>query len=156
MAILDLHTGLGPSGYGEPIYLGTNLGEYLRAIKWFGPEVTCTVKGDSTSAQVGGTLADSIQNISATTQCTSLAVEYGTIPPMQVLTALRAENWLNANAGGSDKLRTAKKQIRDAFYVDEPWWKAAVYGRSVDMFLRAARALAEVKGRLVGSTPVTT
>jgi hypothetical protein len=35
----------------------------------------------------------------------------------------------------------SKYGIRDAFYVDEPWWKAAVYGRFVDMTLRAGRRL---------------
>jgi hypothetical protein len=142
IAILDLHTGLGPSGYGEPIYPGNDLAEYLRAIKWFGPEVTSTIKGDSTSAQVTGSLVDATHNFAANIQCTFLAIEYGTIPVMQVLTALRADNWLHANAHQHQaKKAEIKKQILDAFYVDQPWWKAAVYGRSVDMCLRAGRGL---------------
>jgi hypothetical protein len=142
IVILDLHTGLGPAGYGELIYSGTDLAEYLRAVKWFGPEVTSTVKGDSASAPVSGTLADGVQRICAGVQCTFLAIEYGTIPVMEVFAALRAENWLIAKAGAGEPLRQQiKKQLRDAFYIDESWWKAAVYGRSLDMFLRAGRAL---------------
>jgi len=142
IVILDIHTGLGPSGYGEPIYVGSDLAEYLRAIKCVGPEVTSTIKGDSSASQVSGTLADAINGIAVDTQCTFLALEYGTIPSLDVLTALRAENWFNANAPSSDPRREQiKKQIRDAFYVDEAWWKAAVYGRTVDIFLRAGRAL---------------
>jgi Protein of unknown function (DUF2817) len=119
IAVLDLHTGLGPSGYGEPIYAGTDLAEYLRAIDWFGPEVTSTIKGDSSSARVSGSLADAIYNSGAKIECTFLAIECGTVPVMQVLTALRADNWLHANAHQGQTLKAKiKKQILDAFYVD--------------------------------------
>jgi hypothetical protein len=142
VAVIDLHTGLGPAGYGEPICPGTDLVEYFRVLKWFGPEVTSTVKGDSASASVTGSLADSVRACAGSICSTYIAIEYGTIPVMEVLTALRADNWLHAHSNQSD-LRWAaiKKGIRDAFYVDESWWKAAVYGRSVDMILRAGRGL---------------
>jgi Protein of unknown function (DUF2817) len=61
---------------------------------------------------------------------------------MEVFGALRADNWLHAHSDQSDPNWAAiKKGIRDAFYVDQSWWKAAVYGRSVDMILRAGRGL---------------
>jgi hypothetical protein len=61
---------------------------------------------------------------------------------MKVLEALRADHWLYAHGGQRSALRAGiKKDIRDAFYVDESWWKAAVYGRFVDMTLRAERGL---------------
>jgi Protein of unknown function (DUF2817) len=142
VAVIDLHTGLGPAGYGEPIYPGTDLVEYFRVLKWFGPEVTSTVKGDSASASLTGTLADGVRACAGSICSTYIAVEYGTIPVKEVLTALRGDHWLYAHSGPSDPRRDAiKKGIRDAFYVDESWWKAAVYGRSVDMILRAGRGL---------------
>jgi predicted deacylase len=142
LAVLDLHSGLGPSGYGEPICVGTDLREYLRALKWFGPEVTSTVKGDSTSAPVSGSVADGIHACARTTRCTYMALEFGTLPVMKVLEALRADHWLYAHGTPQSPLRAGiKKAIRDALYVDESWWKAAVYGRFVDMTLRAGRGL---------------
>ena len=33
------------------------------------------------------------------------------------------------------------RQIRDAFYVDTPAWKAATYGRAADMIVRTGRCL---------------
>jgi len=145
VAVVDLHTGLGQPGYGEPIYPGTNLVEYFRVLKWFGPEVTSTAKGDSTSALVSGSLADGVCACVGSICSTYIAVEYGTVPMMEVLTALRADNWLHAYSDQSDPLWEAiKKGIRDAFYVDEPWWKAAVYGRSVDIVLRTGRGLSSV------------
>jgi uncharacterized protein DUF2817 len=142
VAVIDLHTGLGPAGYGEPIYPGTDLVEYFRVLKWFGPEVTSTVKGDSASASVLGSLADGVRACAGSIRSTYIAVEYGTIPVPEVLTALRGDHWLHAHSNQSDRRWDAiKKGIRNAFYVDEPWWKAAVYGRSVDMLLRAGRGL---------------
>jgi hypothetical protein len=56
--------------------------------------------------------------------------------------ALCADNWLHAVPNRTTPLRDSiKQQIRDAFYIDEPWWKAAVYGRFADFVLRASRAL---------------
>jgi hypothetical protein len=142
VAVIDLHTGLGPAGYGEPIYPGTDLVEYFRVLRWFGLGVTSTVKGDSTSASVSASLANGVRTCAGSICSTYIAVEYGTVPVMEVFKALRADNWFHAYSDQSDpRWGAIKKGIRDAFYVDEPWWKAAVYGRSVDMILRAGRGL---------------
>ena len=134
LAVIDLHAGLGPAGYGEPICPGTDLVEYFRVLKWFGPEVTSTVKGDSASASLTGRLADRVRACAGSICSTYIAIEYGTIPVMEVFKALRADNWLHAYSDQSDpRWAATKKGIRDAFYVDESWWKAAVYRRSVDM-----------------------
>jgi hypothetical protein len=116
VAVVDLHTGLGPPGYGEPIYPGTDPVEYFRVLKWLGQEVTSTAKGDSTSATVSGSLADGLRASAGGIRSTYIAVEYGTIPIMDVLTALRADNWLHAYGDQSTSLWEAiKKGIRDAF-----------------------------------------
>ena len=81
------------TGYGEPVYIGRELAEYLRALRWFGPEVKCTAKGDSACASVYGSLADGIHaSANSINSCTFIALEFGTVPIMQVLTALRADN----------------------------------------------------------------
>ena len=33
------------------------------------------------------------------------------------------------------------RQMRHAFNLDAPWWKAAVYARAMDFVMRATRAL---------------
>jgi len=140
LAVLDLHSGLGPPGSCEPIYVGTDLREYLRALKWFGPGVTSIVKGDSSSAFVTGSIADAIH--ACARSCTYLALEFGTLAVEEVLDALRGDHWLYAYGSDQSPLRTKiKNDIRNAFYIDESWWKAAVYGRFVDMTLRAGRGL---------------
>ncbi|HEY7427221.1 MAG TPA: M14 family metallopeptidase [Gemmataceae bacterium] len=139
---LDFHTGLGPTSYGEPIYTGSPDEGFERAKKWFGPEVTCTDKGTSTSAVVTGPLTGAIGGMSPNVEVTALALEYGTKQILDILTALRADHWLHAVPDRQTSLREqVKRDIRDAFYVDTPAWKAAVYGRAADFVMRAGRAL---------------
>jgi hypothetical protein len=58
------------------------------------------------------------------------------------LTALRADHWLNAVSKRETPLRAAiSRQVRDAFYIDTPVWKAATYGRAADMIVRTGRRL---------------
>jgi predicted deacylase len=143
LAAIDLHTGLGPTGYGELIYLGPPGPAKERVCKWYGPEVKDPYEGSSVSAVVTGSLADGLQGVFPGIEVTAIALEFGTQPVMNVLTALRADHWLHAVEGRQTPLREAiKRQIRDAFYVDQPAWRAAVYGRTADIVLRAGRGLA--------------
>jgi len=143
LAVLDFHTGLGPMGYGEPIYLGPPDEGFERAKKWYGPEVTSTLRGTSASAAIAGALPEVFLGLAGTVEVTYLALEYGTLPIMEVLTSLRADHWLHAVPDRQTPLRgQIERQMRNAFYVDTPAWKAAVYGRAADFVVRAARALA--------------
>jgi hypothetical protein len=141
---IDFHTGLGPMGYGEPIYVGPVTGSYARAKAWFGPEVTDPNDGSSTSARVTGTVPEAFLDLPKTVEITAIALEYGTQPMTMVTEALRGDHWLHAKGDLNSELgKKLKQQIRDAFYVDTPAWKAAVFGRAADFALRAFRGLAD-------------
>jgi len=74
-----------------------------------------------------------------------VALEYGTKPVWEVLTALRADHWLHSIPNRPTELRgDIKRNLRDAFYVDRSDWKAAVYGRAADFTFRTARGLGDV------------
>ncbi len=74
---------------------------------------------------------------------TGIALEYGTQSYMDVLMALRARQWLTNHPDADADRRTAiLRQIRDAFYVDTPAWKAMVYGQARAAALQALTALA--------------
>ena len=65
----------------------------------------------------------------ARTACRSaiLPLEFGTMLSTEVLSALRADHWLNAIPNRDTALRNSiSRQIRDAFYFEVLWWKAAV------------------------------
>src|SRR5262249_34484382 len=96
LAVIDFHTGLGPRGYGEPISGERLVSGLARARRWYGPEVTCLDEGTSTSAIVVGSLSDAFKDVRS--EVTFISLEYGTLSVFEVLTALRADNWLHVNS----------------------------------------------------------
>jgi hypothetical protein len=142
VAVLDLHTGLGPPAYGEPILDAADPRARERALRWFGPDVRDLSAGESVSARLTGTMARGIERARPQLELTFIGLEFGTRPVMEVLTALRADHWLHSH-GGEDPQAAAqiRQQMRDAFYCDTAAWQAAVYGRTADLAFRALRGL---------------
>jgi hypothetical protein len=145
VGFIDFHTGLGPRGYGEPIFIGQPGGdEHARARAWYGDQLTAPGDGQSASALVQGTVVDAFAPVAAAGgQFTGMALEYGTQPVMDVLDALRADHWLHLHGEAAPALRRQiKQQIRDAFYQDADDWKAQVWARAQEMAQRALDGLA--------------
>jgi predicted deacylase len=144
LVVIDLHTGLGPFAYGEPILSGGGERQRELAKRRFGPEVKSLATGESTSSILSGTLANAFQHWTTGRDITFLGLEFGTKAVVDVLTALRGDHWLHIAQNSKSSLRDQiKKSLRDAFYIDTPHWQAAVYGRAADFVVRAARALSE-------------
>jgi hypothetical protein len=138
LAWIDLHTGLGPNGVGELIFAGDNAdAEGLkRARRWWGAHVTSLQDGTSVSAPLTGLMWTAVYGECPQAEYTGIAVEYGTVPVTEVITALRADQWLEMHPEASDAQRRAiKRQVRDAFYTDTEGWKDKV----VEQGLAAAR-----------------
>ncbi len=129
---IDFHTGLGPYGHGEIIHSGRDDdAELARATKVWGSEVKSIYKGTSVSARLDGLLAFVAYDELPHAEFTGCAIEYGTLPVMRVLQALRAENWLRRNPGAPPAQRAAlRREIRDAFYCDADDWKEKVVGQA--------------------------
>ena len=149
LALIDFHTGLGPSGYGEPIYTGTDDAEAERAREWYGPDLTAIYAGNSTSVVVQGPMINAVASFfgdpAARPEITTLALEFGTLPEELVLDVLRAEAWMHLHGDVNFDTpvgRAIKRRFRDAFYVDNDAWKRAVVERSVEMTGQALAGLA--------------
>lgn len=132
MGWIDVHTGLGPQGVGERIYKGDASAQALaRAKAWWGPQVTNSFDGSSTSAHLRGTLDLAVMEECPQAEYNGLTLEYGTQPGPQVLNALRAEQWLQRHPRtGSPQRQQIKQQIREAFYVETDTWKRRVLEQS--------------------------
>jgi hypothetical protein len=149
IALIDFHTGLGPIGYGEPIYTGTDDEEAARAREWYGRDVTAIYAGTSSSVIVKGPLINAVPSFFADDETkpeiTTLALEFGTLPEELVLDVLRAEAWMHAHGDinfDTPVGRAIKRRFRDAFYVDTDAWKRAIVERSVEMTGHALAGLA--------------
>ena len=76
---------------------------------------------------------------------TGIALEYGTLPQIEVMTALRADQWLeNHPEAGAAQRESIKRQVRDAFYTDTDEWKERIVEQGVDAAQGALRGLAGV------------
>ncbi len=142
LAWIDLHTGLGPSGHGERILAcRDDANAYARARAWWG-KVTSIYDGSSTSALLTGMMWLAAYDECAQAEYTGIALEYGTLPPMEVMDALRADQWLeNHPNADADTRRRIKQQNRDAFYTDTDAWKEQIVAQAVDASYGALRGL---------------
>jgi hypothetical protein len=142
VAFIDFHTGLGPSGYGEPIYTEVDREGLARARAWYGPEVTSVHQGDSSSAQVQGSLINGARWVLPHAELTPLALEFGTLPGPEVMRAMRAELWLHLHGDSTSDLgRRIQNQMQDSFYVDTDVWKCAVLERGREIVAKALTGL---------------
>lgn len=145
LAWIDLHTGLGPSGAAELISAcrDADVGSLQRARQWWGEGVTSLADGSSISAPLVGLMWQAAYEECAQAQYTGMAMEYGTIPMLEVMQALRADQWLENHPETETSLAKAiKKQTRDAFYTDTDAWKEQVLVQAHDAALKALTGLA--------------
>jgi len=143
VAVIDFHTGLGPYGFGEIIAVGDPGSDmHARTVQWYGDQAKSPEAGDSVSAVVQGTVDQGYALVLPDSVCTCIAIEYGTLPPTEVLGALRADNWLHLHGEvDSDQGRAIKQEMRDAFYGNEPEWKGMVWDRALDVAGMAVQGL---------------
>ncbi len=134
---IDLHTGLGPSGVGERILAALDDARTReRARAWWGPQVTSTEDGSSTSARLTGEMWTVAYDECPQAEYTGITLEYGTVPLLPMIDALRAEQWLeNHPEAPAEQARAIRRQMREAFFTDTDVWKVQV----VDQAINAAR-----------------
>jgi hypothetical protein len=129
---IDLHTGLGPSGVGERIACcrSDDAPALARARTWWGEGVTSIYDGSSSSALLSGMMWTAAYEECTQAEYTGIALEFGTLPLLEVMQALRADQWLeNHPEIGATQSEVIKRATRAAFYVDSEEWKTAVLGQ---------------------------
>jgi predicted deacylase len=144
VAFLDFHTGLGPYGHGSLLGGSSVRG---RMAAWFGDGRGAAGAGKPLSAPLGGVIGGALRTACDGADITSVTVEFGTYPMLDVLEALRADNWLHLRGDPESELgRTIKADIRKRLYPDEDDWKEMVALRAQHVIRRAARGLSELDG----------
>ncbi|MBY0410830.1 MAG: M14 family metallopeptidase [Burkholderiaceae bacterium] len=148
VAWIDLHTGLGPSGLGERIYAGNNDPVTVaRARAWWdgggATPVTSIYDGSSTSAFLTGLMWGSIYDECPQAEFTGIAMEYGTVPVLDVMNAIRAEQWLQLHPEApSEQAAQIKAQMLAAFYTDTDAWKGQIVSQARQSMFQAVDGLA--------------
>lgn len=145
---IDLHSGLGPSGYGERCNTCRNDGADLaRVRRWWDSGGSTPVRslndGSSVSASLQGVCWFAVYEECAQAQYTGMAVEFGTQSFEQVSLALRGEQWLHTHPQTSAQAATLRRALRDAFYVDTDDWKLQIVQQSLEAMQQGIVGLGE-------------
>jgi len=106
VAIVDLHTGLGPHGSEEIIFRASFAGDgYSRARRWYGMGVTRSDDQTSSSTQIHGNVHSAVEDEIGNATLTAVTLEFGTLNGLAVLNALRGQlapdMWLSKPPLGS-------------------------------------------------------
>jgi hypothetical protein len=141
VAILDLHTGLGPFGHGELIASHPDAAGKARLAACF-EEYTLPSEGTSVSADVQGDVLDAMEDWLPGVGVAGVAIEWGTVDIVEVSNALRADAWLHGYSDPRGPAAPAiKEQLRAAFAPDDPHWSELVFERFVAVRDRAVAGL---------------
>ena len=146
IAVVDLHTGLGPYGYGEPICNHAPGSERVqRARRWWGPSVTEPLLGTSSSQEKTGLTEFGYERALAHADIAFVALEYGTLGPPHGEHALRddAGLWQHGDPTAPDAL-PIRQALRDFFFVERDDWKEMVLFRARQVFAQALSGLNEL------------
>ncbi|TWO67889.1 DUF2817 domain-containing protein [Caenimonas sedimenti] len=144
---IDIHTGLGPSGKGERIYAGRDdAASVARARAWWSgggrTPVTSIYDGSSTSAFLTGLMWGAVYEECPQAEYTGIAMEYGTVPVLETLQALRGEHWLEQHPEAPPELAKAIKQkMLDAFYTDTDEWREQIVAQARESLEQAIAGL---------------
>jgi hypothetical protein len=141
---IDLHSGLGESGTAERIFsCRDEAAAWHRARSWWGPRVTSTYDGSSTSAALSGNVWEAVYGECRQAEYTGIGLEFGTQPLDVVFQALRADHWVaRRGADVPQALRDGVHlRMREAFFTDTPAWKRAVLAHGLEAVRDAVRGM---------------
>lgn len=141
VAVIDIHSGLGPYGYGEvicdhpPQSISTGL-----AKRWFGDSVTEPALGTSTSVPKFG-LMDYAWHRALMDHGCYVTLEFGTYPAAQMVPVLQEENYCWQKPVSASRKSSLQQRLRDYFFPDRQDWKEMVLFRSIQVMTQALNGL---------------
>ena len=147
IAHIDVHTGLGPYGYGEILStLNDEDGNQELAASWYGDlGLRAHGTGTSSATKVVGTMNRALLALLPERQVCTVSLEFGTVEIGRMLDALRADNWLHLHGDLRSPLgQEIKRELRTCFCPTDRHWQDAVVARALAVFRRTYDRLEEL------------
>jgi len=143
VAFLDIHTGLGPEGYGELIFNGSPQSQaYQFSAAMFGNDVKATHSGEAVATSSTGLVQHVFDFLDESCLFASSTLEYGTVEFANIVNALRSECWQYFYGTNESTKEKAREQMKSSFYVQTHRWEQAVLARFSDVITRALHCMA--------------
>lgn len=148
VAVVDVHTGLGPYGYGElqSEHIAASASQAI-ADRMFGPSVTSADLGTSTSIPIHGSLQLYWEGLLGDGRYLYLCLEYGTFDTEAAQRVLLADQWLHVHGDGDRSGtfgREVRARMRAHFCPNDPFWKEAVLFRGRQVLRQALSGLEQI------------
>jgi hypothetical protein len=133
VGVIDYHTGIGPSGYGEIIITAPeDSPACTRARSWFGAAGAAPGSDGSSVGIVAGPWALALGDLLPRAEVTAIALEFGTAAPAVVAGAVVADNWLYARGDPQSAQGEAiRASVHAAFNIDDDVWRGMILGQSL-------------------------
>lgn len=143
LGVLDFHTGLGPWGAAQEIVTAPQSSPLFdRAAHWLGVNVRSTVAGNAVATALSGDFLSALERLLPDRTVTGVAIEFGILPVMATLDALRADAWLHAYGDPrSEEGDRIREQVKAAFYDPSDAWRGMVLGQSLATIRRMIAGL---------------
>lgn len=146
IAVLDLHTGLGPYGHGELICDHPEASAGLTAAqRWYGNAITMPGIGESCSVPKTGLVDYAWHEVMGDNSC-YITLEYGTFPITELLGSLREDHRINKPGMmdyDSDNNRRVRERLIQHFYPAQAQWQTMVLLRARQVIQLACVGLAK-------------
>ncbi|CAH1657915.1 MULTISPECIES: DUF2817 domain-containing protein [unclassified Chelatococcus] len=132
--LIDVHTGLGPFGFGECLSgMAPDSEEGQRCSAWYG-HVAHTKSPKTDYAGSAASILDGYKRAAPWPVWTPIGLEFGTRSEQVVRDAVRFDGWLHLNGGASNPRASAvKAMMLHAYRPDEAEWRAAVVTRGQEV-----------------------
>lgn len=139
VAIVDLHTGLGPFGHGSLFFPNSSAHQnFSIAQAWFGQNIVAIMGDDSMPYQPQGDMLSGI--CTAFTHCTDvvgIALEFGTYDVEQLMNLQIEDTWLNSFGSNEEQLgQQIKEKLVEFFCPDSKEWNHQIISKSEEVFIQ--------------------
>lgn len=149
--LIDIHTGLGPFGFGECLSgEAPDSDEGRRATAWYG-HVAHTKSASTAYAGSKASILDGYRRAAPHPVWTPVGLEFGTRAQPVVRDAVRYDGWLYLNGfQDNPEWPRVKAAMSHAYNPGEAEWQAAVVARGVEV---VAQGVAGLSGTPFGAAP---
>lgn len=143
LAVVDIHTGLGPFGYGEiicdhePDSLGANTAKH-----WYGDSVTLPLLGTSFSVPKYGLMDFAWHEIMADSESCCITLEFGTYRTRELFEILLKDHLLWAMTDNDDARAQHAQVMQNYFCPQDRAWRELVLFRSQQVLDQALTGVA--------------
>jgi predicted deacylase len=144
VVVIDIHTGFGDFGdAGIFPHIDKENVEYRRAMGiWGSSLIITTTSSSSANVHLGATVKTAIPEMLPETSVTAVTLEFGTFSQIDLLRALRAENWLHHHSDMSHpQAEEIKACLQRTYFPDSEKWNSMVWNQGKQVVRRALKHL---------------